>query len=169
MNRTRKLALAAVLAAVALGVYVLEAQLPAPLPVPGVKLGLANIVTLAAMALLGRKLSGAVLALRLLLGSLFAGGLSALLYSAAGGALAYAVMAAFLGLFPEKRLWVVSVLAAIAHNAGQLVCAVLVTGTAGLFWYAPALLVAAILTGAFTGVAAIFLLRALKKLSANFR
>ncbi len=164
MSRTKKLVLAAALAAAALGIYVLEAQIPAPLPIPGVKLGLANIITLTAMALLGRKLSAATLALRLLLGSMFAGGFSALLYSVAGGAAAYAVMAGLIGLFPEKRLWVISALAAIAHNAAQLVCAVLVTGTPGLFWYAPALLISAILTGAFTGIASTFLLRGLKKI-----
>ena len=160
MSRTKKLVLTAILAAAALAVYVLEAQIPAPIPVPGVKLGLANVVTLAAMALLGRKQAGAVLVVRLLLGSMFSGGFSALLYSAAGGALAYAVMAALIGVLP---LWVTSVLAAIAHNLAQLVLAVLVTGTPGLFWYAPALLLAAIVTGAFTGLAAQYLTRALRR------
>lgn len=164
MSKTKKLVLTAVLAAAALCIFVLEAQIPAPLPIPGVKLGLANVITLTAMALLGRKQALAVLLVRLLLGSMFTGGFSALLYSVAGGVLAYAVMAVLIGVFPDKLLWVVSVLAAIAHNVGQLVCAVLVTGTPSLFWYGPALLVAAILTGAFTGAAACFLLRALKKL-----
>ena len=159
MSRTKKLVLTAILAAVALIVFVLEAQIPAPIPVPGVKLGLANVITLAAMALLGRKQAAAVLAVRLLLGSMFTGGFSAFLYSVAGGVLAYAVMAALLGVIP---LWAVSVLAAIAHNLGQLVVAVLMTGTPGLFWYGPALLLSAILTGAFTGVAAQFLVKALR-------
>lgn len=159
MSRTKKLVLTSILAAVALGVYVLEAQIPAPIPVPGVKLGLANVVTLTAMALLGRKQALAVLVVRLLLGSMFSGGLSALLYSLAGGLLAYAVMAALLRALP---LWVVSVLAAIAHNLAQLSLAVLVTGTPSLFWYGPALLLAAILTGAFTGLAAQYLTRALR-------
>ena len=149
MTRTKKLVLSAILAAVALGVYVLEAQIPVPVPVPGVKLGLANIVTLVAMALLGRKQAAAILTVRLLLGSMFAGGFSALLYSVAGGVLAYAVMAALLSAVP---FWAVSVLAAIAHNLGQLALSVIVTGTPSLFWYAPALLLAAILTGVFTGL-----------------
>ena len=159
MSRTKKLVVTAILAAVALGVYVLEAQIPAPIPVPGVKLGLANIVTLAAMILLGRKQAFAVLLVRLLLGSMFSGGFSALLYSLAGGVFAYAVMAALFNILP---VWVISVLAAIAHNLAQLVAAVLVTGTPGLFWYGPALLLAAIVTGAFTGLAAQYLTRALK-------
>ncbi|MBR4157986.1 MAG: Gx transporter family protein [Oscillospiraceae bacterium] len=159
MSRTKKLVVTAILAAVALGVYVLEAQIPAPIPVPGVKLGLANIVTLAAMILLGRKQAFAVLLVRLLLGSMFSGGFSALLYSLAGGVFAYAVMAALFNMLP---IWVISVLAAIAHNLAQLVVAVLVTGTPGLFWYGPALLLAAIVTGAFTGLASNYLTRALR-------
>ena len=159
MSRTKKLVLTAILAAAALCVYVLEAQIPAPIPVPGVKLGLANVITLTALVLLDRKLAGGVLAVRLLLGSMFSGGFAALLYSAAGGVLAYAVMAALVGRLP---IWTVSALAAIAHNLGQLVTAVLVTGTPGLFWYGPALLLAAILTGVFTGLAAQYLTKALQ-------
>ncbi len=159
MSRTKKLVVTAILAAVALGVYVLESQIPAPIPVPGVKLGLANIVTLAAMILLGRKQAFAMLLIRLLLGSMFSGGFSALLYSLAGGVFAFAVMAVLFNMLP---IWVISVLAAIAHNLAQLVVAVLVTGTPGLFWYGPALLLAAIVTGAFTGLAAQYLTRALK-------
>ena len=56
----------------------------------------------------------------------------------------------------------VSVFGAIGHNAGQLLAAVAVTGTPGLFWYGPALLAAAIVTGAFTGVGAMYLVRALR-------
>ena len=55
MTGTKKLTLMALFTAMALGIFMLEARLPAPVPIPGVKLGLANIMTLAAMALLGRK------------------------------------------------------------------------------------------------------------------
>ena len=89
MKSTRKLALLAALAAVALTIFVAEAQIPPVVPVPGVKLGLANIVTLVAMSVLGRKEAGAVFVVRLILGSAFAGGFSGLLFSAAGGAAAY--------------------------------------------------------------------------------
>jgi len=71
-------------------------------------------------------------------------------------------MALTVGLFAESRLWVVSVFGAIAHNAGQLLAAIAVTKTPALLAYGPALLFAAIVTGAFTGVAATYLTRALK-------
>ena len=165
MKKTKKLTLMAALCAVALTIFVAEAQIPAVVPIPGVKLGLANIVTLLTMVLLGKREAGAVLAVRLILGSIFTGSVSALLFSAAGGALAYLVMCLTIGLFPEKLLWVVSVLAALAHNAGQLAAAVWVSGTTGILVYAPALVADGIVTGVFTGLGAMYLARALKKLN----
>lgn len=162
MSKTKKLVVMALLTAVELTIWVIEGQIPPPIPVPGVKLGLASVVTLTAMVLLGRREAGCILLMRILLGSLFAGSFSAVLFSLAGGAVSWAVMSALKGLFPEKLLWVVSVFGAIGHNAGQLLAAVAVTGTPGLFWYGPALLAAAIVTGAFTGVGAMYLVRALR-------
>ena len=163
MAKTKKLALMALLTAIALTVFVIENQIPAPVPIPGAKLGLANIVTLVAMVLLGRRDAGAVLLVRILMGAMFAGSPSTLLFSAAGGALAYAVMCLTVGIFPEKLLWVVSALAGLAHNAGQLLACVLVVKTPGVLAYAPILAVSGILTGIFTGLAAMVLLRRLKK------
>ena len=163
MRKTKKLVFLALLTAISLGIWVIESQIPAPVPVPGVKLGLASVVTLTAMALLGRKEALAVLVMRVFLSVLFAGSFSAILFSLTGGLLSWAVMALTLRLFEEKLLWVVSVLGAIGHNAGQLLAAVAIMRTASLFVYAPALLCAAIITGAFTGVAAMYLTRALKR------
>ena len=165
MSKTKKLTLLAVLAAIALTIFVAEAQIPPIVPIPGVKLGLANIVTLIAMVLLGRKEAGAVLAVRIFLGSMFTGSVSALIFSVAGGLCAYLVMCLTVGLFPEKLIWVVSTLGALAHNAGQLAASIWVTGTPSLLVYAPALLAAGIVTGVFTGLGAMYLIRAAKKLN----
>ena len=73
MAKTRKLALMALLTAIALTIFVIEAQIPAPVPIPGVKLGLANIITLITMCLMGKKEAGAVLLVRVLMGAMFAG------------------------------------------------------------------------------------------------
>lgn len=161
MRNTKKLVFMALLTAISLVIWVIEAQIPAPVPVPGVKLGLASVVTLTAMKLLGRKEALAVLLVRVVLASLFAGSFSAILFSLTGGVLSWAVMAAVLGLFEEKLLWAVSVLGAVSHNAGQLAAAIAVTRTPALIAYGPALLCAAVVTGAFTGVAALYLTRAL--------
>lgn len=164
MPKTKKLALMAVLTAIALTIFMLEAQLPAPVPIPGVKLGLANIVTLTAVLILGRREAGAILAARIIMGAVFAGNPSAMLYSAAGGVLAYAAMCLLVGVVPEKRLWAVSAVSAVAHNMGQLLACVLVVKTPGVFIYAPALIVSGVITGVFTGFGAMYLVRALRKL-----
>lgn len=164
MPKTRKLALMAVLTAIALTIFMLEAQLPAPVPIPGVKLGLANIVTLTAMLLLGKREAGAIQAVRVIMGAVFAGAPSAILYSAAGAALAYAVMCLLVGRVAERRLWAVSALAAAAHNMGQLAACVLIVKTPGVLAYAPILIISGIITGVFTGYGAMYLVRALSGL-----
>lgn len=164
MPKTKKLALMALLTAIALTIFVVENQLPAPVPIPGVKLGLANIITLVTMLLLGKKEAGAVLLVRVLMGAMFAGSPSTLLFSAAGGALAWLVMCLTVGLFGEKQLWIVSALAGLAHNAGQLLTCALVVKTPGVFAYAPILAVSGVITGVFTGLAAMYLIRALRNM-----
>lgn len=163
MPKTKKLSLMAMLTAASLIVFVIEAQIPAPVPVPGVKLGLANVITLIAMLLLGRREAGLILAVRIVMGSVFAGGVSAFLFSISGGVLAYAIMCITVTRFPRKMLWVVSALAAVAHNLGQLLAAIAVTKTAALMVYAPALLASGIITGVFTGLVAMYLVRRLDK------
>lgn len=154
----------AVLTAIALTIFMIEAQIPAPVPIPGVKLGLANIITLTTMLILGRKEAGAVLTVRVIMGAVFAGSPASLLYSAMGGLFAYLVMCLLVGIVPEKRLWALSALSAVAHNMGQLLACVLVVKTPGVFVYAPALIVSGIITGAFTGWGAMYLVRALRKM-----
>ena len=164
MPKTRKLAFMALLTAISLIVFIIEAQIPPLVPIPGVKLGLANMITLVAMVLLGRKEAGAILLVRIIMGSVFSGGFSGFMFSIAGGMLAYFVMCAFINVFPEKLMWVVSIFGAVAHNVGQLAVSVWVTDTLGILVYSPALMASGIITGAFTGVGALYLCRRLNRL-----
>ena len=134
------------------------------MPIPGVKLGLANIITLTAMVLIGRKEAGVVLFLRIVMGAMFAGNPSTIIYSAAGGLLAYIAMCLLVGIIPESRLWLTSAISAVCHNAGQLLACALVVQTPGVFVYAPALAASGIVTGLFTGFAAMYLIKALRKM-----
>lgn len=163
MPKTKKLVFMALLTAMALGIFMLEAQLPSLLPIPGVKLGLANIVTLAAMLLMGKKEAGTVLLLRVIMGSMFAGSPSTLIFSAAGGLLAYLSMCLSLPAW-KNRLWLTGALSAVAHNLGQLLAGAAVLGTWGIFAYAPVLLVSGLATGLFTGFASKYLTEALMKM-----
>ena len=163
MAKTRKLALMALFVAIALTIFMIESQLPPIAPIPGVKLGLANVVTLTAMLILGRKEAGAILAVRILMGAVFAGSPASLLYSAAGGFLAYLVMCLTVRHFQENQLWIVSALAGVAHSAGQLLACVLIVPAAGVCAYGPILAASGVITGCFTGFAAMYLTRALQK------
>ena len=123
-----------------------------------------TIITLTAMLLLGKKEAGIVLLLRIIMGAMFTGSPAALIYSISGGVLAYIVMCLLVGRFPEKLIWVVSAAAAVAHNAGQLMACALIVKTPGLLYYAPVLAASGIITGVFTGVAAMYLVRAVRKI-----
>lgn len=156
--KTRRMVLLGLLTAIALTIFMLEAQLPAPIPVPGVKLGLANIVTVFTVFLLGPREGVLVLAARVFLGAVFAGNFSTILYSAAGGALAIAVTIGLKKILKENQLWVAGCAGAVAHSIGQMAVAVWVSGTLGLLAYLPILIAISIITGLFTGLCAQFLL-----------
>ncbi len=160
---TKTLTRIALLSAVALTIFVLEAQIPLPLPLPGFKLGLSNIVTLLALALLGWKEALCVLCIRVLLGNLVTGQMAALLYSLAGGLLSFGCMAVAVRLLPAAQLWVAGVLGGLAHNIGQMAMAILLTATPALLYYLPMLLLCALCTGCFTGLTASLVLKYLPK------
>ena len=155
--KTKKLTLLALLAAIALTIFMVEAQIPALVPIPGVKLGLANIVTVFAVFALGAKEGAAVLFVRIFLGAVFAGNFSTIFYSAAGGACAIGVTILLKKVLTKKQLWVAGALGAIAHSIGQMAMAMALTGTPGLIAYLPVMIVVSILTGTFTGLCAQFL------------
>ena len=155
--KTRKLTLLALLTAIALTIFMVEAQIPALLPIPGIKLGLSNIVTVFAVFTLGPKEAVMVLAARIFLGAVFAGNFSTIFYSAAGGALAILTTIALRRVLTKRQLWVAGALGAVAHSIGQMIMAVLLTSTPGLIAYLPVMIVVSIVTGTFTGLCAQFL------------
>ena len=154
----------ALLTAVALIIFMVEAQIPNPVPIPGVKLGLANIVTVYAVFALGPPQALMILFCRVFLGAVFSGQMMTLLYSLGGGLLCWCAMTALRRLVTGKQIWVCSVFGAVCHNIGQIAVAAAVTRTPALIAYLPVLMVSGILTGAFTGVAAQALLSHLDKL-----
>ena len=160
--KAKRIATAGLLAALALIIFVVELQLPSLVPIPGIKLGLANIVTVAAMFLLGPVDTAVILLVRILLGSMFTGQMISLAYSLAGGLLCYLAMLILRKLLTEKQIWVCSVIGAVAHNIGQISVAIFITGTPALISYLPVLLVSGILAGLFTGLCAQFTVNKLK-------
>lgn len=152
--RVRRLTELAVLTAVSLIIFVIELQIPNPFPIPGIKLGLANIVTVYAVYHYKAHEVAATVAVRLILGAVFSGNFTALLYSASGALLCLAGMLLLRRVIDEKHLWTASVFGAVLHNTGQMAAALLVTMTPQLLLYYPFLLVSGCLSGAFTGLCA---------------
>ena len=150
---TKQLTLCALLTAMALALSYLENLFPLSLaiPVPGVKLGLANIVTVFALWALGPGQTLLILLARCFLGSLFAGNMNALIFSLLGGLCALGTMV-FLSRRRGLSLYGVSVGGAAAHNCGQIAAAVLTLGSAAPLYYLPVLLAVSLLTGGLTGL-----------------
>lgn len=159
---TRQLTLCAVLAAMALALSYLENLFPVSLaiPVPGVKLGLANIVTVFALYVLGPAQAMLILISRCVLGAVFAGNMNALIFSLLGGVSAMLVMIV-LSRLGRLSVYGVSMGGAAAHNCGQVAAAVLTLGNGAPLYYLPVLLGVSLLTGALTGLVAACLFRAL--------
>ena len=144
----QKLTKLALLTAVSLMIYVLESLLPPIVPIPGIKLGLANIITLITLACFDLKEATLGQAL-------------SLLYSLAGGFCCLLIMSLFHRLLSKGYLPITSVMGALSHNIAQLLVALAVTGVPGILAYLPFLLISAIITGTFTGLCAHFTLKAL--------
>ena len=154
----------ALLTAIALTIFLVEAQIPALTTIPGVKLGLANIVTVYTMFVLGPGDALLVLCARIFLGAVFSGQMMTLLYSAAGGLLSWCVLCLLRALLTKEQIWLASPVAAVFHNVGQLLAAAAVMRTWAVLAYLPYLILAAILAGLFTGVAAQALIRRLNRI-----
>ena len=141
-----------------------EAIIPIPIPVPGVKLGLANLVTIVALYIMGIREACTLSLIRILLTGLTFGNPAGMIYSFAGGALSLLVMtgARKLKLFSVTG---VSVLGGVFHNLGQILAAAAVVENARLLYYLPVLVLSGTIAGALIGLLAAVLVRRLEKLN----
>lgn len=163
----KKLTLCGMLTALAIVLSLAERLFPldAIVPVPGVKLGLANVVTLFALTRLSVRDAVAILLCRVALSSLLMGSVTAFLFSLFGGLLALAVMGLLLraeGKFCS--VLGVSVAGAAAHNIGQIIAAVIWMKTGAVIAYLPLLLVMSVPLGLVTGLTAAVVLSHLQKI-----
>ena len=157
MKNTKRLVLLAMLTAVAMILSYVESLLPS-VGIPGVKMGLANIAVTFALFRFGWKEAAALSLVRVVLVSLLFGSVGAMLYSLAGAVLSLAVMA-LLRRTDRFSTVGVSVAGGVAHNAGQILMAMLILQTRQLLGYLPVLAVAGIGCGILTGLAAALLIR----------
>lgn len=162
-RKTARMAVGAALTALALIFSYVEFLLPIPMPIPGIKLGLANVVVIVALYSLGTASALSVNILRILLSGLLFGNLFAILYSLAGGLFSFLVM----WLLKKTDLFSiagVSMAGGVAHNLGQLIVAALVVSNAKLFYYFPALLFAGMFIGILIGIVAWLVCKRLPKI-----
>ncbi len=151
-HKPKRLVSVGALTAVALTIFVIENQIPPLVAIPGIKLGLSNIITLFALVIMGPKDAFTILVLRVTLGSIFSGQIMTLAYSMSGGILCLLAEIILVKLLPLENLWTVSVIGAVIHNITQIAVAALITMTAGVFFYLPHLIIAGIITGTFIGL-----------------
>jgi len=146
-----KTALYGMLIALAFVLSFVETLIPISLGVPGVKLGLANLVTMVGLYCMGTKETALISVVRVLLSGILFGPPSAILFGLSGTALSLTIMA----LCKRFRLFGmvgVSILGGVAHNIGQFLMAAFVVNTFGVFSYLPVLLTAGCAAGALIGL-----------------
>ena len=140
-------------AALAILMGYVEMLIPVPVPIPGVKLGLANVIIIIMMYFMDVKSAFFVSLIRVVLSGLLFAGFAGLLYSLSGAMLSFAVMA-LLKKTDKFSIVGVSIAGGVFHNVGQIIVAALAVENVKMAYYLPFLLVFGVVTGMFIGIVA---------------
>lgn len=162
-KKLRRMTALSMLVATAMILSFVESQIPPLVPIPGVKLGLANIATLFALYKLGIPDAFVVSAIRVSLSAILFGSVSSFAYAIAGAMLSLGVMI----LLKQLKLFAtftVSIAGAVAHNIAQIGVSFIILQTEVVIYYLPALLISGIVTGAAIGALGALLLKKTEKL-----
>ena len=149
-DSAKRIAAVAILIAVAFVLSWIELILSITTPIPGIKIGLANLAVLFTMYYCSEKEAFMVLVGRLVLNAILFGNVNSLIYSVAGGLLSFVIMVICKKLFPKHIIYI-SIAGGVFHNIGQLTAASIVMNTF-LWWYMPYLIIGGILAGLFNGI-----------------
>lgn len=150
-KKTRTVALCGVMTALAMIFSYVESLIPIPVPVYGVKLGVANIAIITTMYVIGNREALVINVIRIALTAALFGNLNSFLFSIAGGLLSFAVMV----VLKRTKLFSivgVSVAGGVFHNVGQIIAAIFIMDTGAIIYYLPVLAVAGIITGIIVGI-----------------
>jgi len=152
MNKNRKYAVIVILVTNAILISFLESFIPMPIPVPGIKLGLGNIITMIGIAFLGLEDVLFIVIVRSFVVAVLTRGVMMLAFSLSGGILSAIVMwllyKKLSKLFSIKGI---SIAGAITHSTAQIVVASFILGQVVVFYYLPVLLISSVITGYITG------------------
>ncbi|NSW90830.1 MAG: Gx transporter family protein [Firmicutes bacterium] len=164
MGKTKKMVMLAIFTAQAIVLSIIENWIPLPIALPGIKLGLANIIVLTTIVFLGLKDAFILVILRTVISSLFTGGFTVFLFSIAGGILSTVVMNFMYykttGLF---SIIGISIAGAVMHNIGQLLMAGVIMKDFSVMAYLPILILSGVIMGSFVGLCSNYLIKALKR------
>lgn len=150
-NKTKKITYIGIQLSIALIIFVIESQIP--IIFPGIKLGLANAVSLFVMYTMGPKEAITIMILRTFLGSVFGGNLYGFFFSISGGLLSNMIMISLYKYYKnEISILFLSVAGAVFHNLGQLIVASFLISDVKIFLYFPILIIAGAITGVFVGI-----------------
>jgi len=164
-SKTSKITLLALFATISLTIYYVESLLPPLVPIPGIKLGLANIITLILLKNASLKDAFFVLLVRILLAALLFGQAMSLLYSLSGGLLSLVAMFLMNRFLHGSFTGVTGIWGALFHNMGQLFVAVLLVSSTAPLAYLPFFLISSVITGLFTSLCAHYASKSLQKLA----
>lgn len=159
---TKKIAYTGMFTALAFVFSYIESLLPINLGIPGVKLGLANLVVMIALYLIGVKMACILSLVRIVLMGFTFGNPASMIYSLAGGVLSLFVMVVA-KKFKFFSVTGVSVLGGVCHNIGQILVAIVVVETASLLYYLPILILSGTVAGVLIGILASVMIRHLEK------
>lgn len=166
VDKIKKITLLALLASQALVLSIIEAWIPIPIGIPGIKLGLANIITIIILILYGLSDALIIILIRCVISSLFFGVPIIFVFSICGGVLSATIMWI---LIRSMQHWFslvgISIAGSIAHNTAQIAMACLIMNDLSILTYLPVLLISGIIMGSFVGYCSTFLVKAIKKLN----
>ncbi len=164
-NKTKHMVMISIMTAIAIILHYVEGLFPLPVVIPGIKLGLSNVVSLIALYLFGPSSAIIIMILRVLMTSFLYSGLSSVIFSLSGGVAALSLMIAIWKL-RDKGFSIVSasVAGGMFHNVGQILAASFVLGTPTVLSYLPVLIISGIITGFATGMLSSLLIPRLKRI-----
>lgn len=164
IEKNKKYAIIIILVTNAIIISFLESFIPIPIPVPGVKLGLGNIITMIAITFLGLKEVLFIVIIRCFVVALLTRGIVTLAFSLSGGILSALVMwFVYRYLIRFFSIKGISIAGAIAHSTAQIVVASFILAQTVVFFYLPVLLISSVITGFITGTVAELAIEELRK------
>lgn len=161
--KTRNVATYGMLIALAFILSYIESIIPIPVPIPGIKIGLANLVVITALFTMGPKQAFVLSMIRIVLVGFTFGNLSTMMFSFAGGMLSWLLMVAA-KRWKRFSMTGVSILGGIGHNTGQILVAMWVINSSVLLYYLPFLIISGLITGAVIGIVGALITTNIKKL-----